>query len=99
MDVLYEYLGAVNDSSFSTTVLTVMKILIQKRTYYADDVFTTTEGGRIKFRKSGIAEDITRAHQKMFVISVFFLKTFLPDVFCQPEQHLAEFIVSSVARL
>lgn len=99
MDVLYQYLGAVNQSSFSDTVLTVMKVIIQKRTYYADDIFTQQEGGRIKFRKSGIAEEISKAHQKMFVISVFFLKTFLPEIFCQPEQHLAEFIVSSQARL
>ena len=93
------YLGNVNEASFSPTVLTVMQVLIQKRTYYADDVFTTAEGGRIKFRKSGMAEDITRAHQKMFIISAFFLKSFLPEVFCQPELYLAEFIISSQARL
>ena len=99
MDLLYQYLGNLTESSFSPTVLSVMQVIIEKRTYYADDVFTTAEGGRIKFRPSGMAEDISKAHQKMFIISVFFLKTFLPDIFCQPEQHLAEFIISSQARL
>lgn len=99
MDLLHHYIGAVDSKSFPASVMNFMQVLIQKRTYYADGVLTNSESCRIKFRKSGIPQDITRAHQKMFIINNFFLKTFLADVFCQPEQHLAEFVVNGQSRL
>jgi hypothetical protein len=76
-----------------------MKVIIEKRTYYCDDFMNSSEAARIKFRVSGIPDGITQAHQKMFIINNFILKTLLPEVFCQPEQHLAEFLVSSQSRL
>ena len=99
MDLLHQYLGNLSESTFSTVVLTVMQVILLKRTYYADGVFTSLEASKIRFRKSGIADQISTAHQKMMIIGVFFLKTFLPEVFCQPEQYLAEFVVSSQSRM
>lgn len=94
-----QYLANISEKTFSSTVWTVMQVLIQKRTYYCDDFMTASEAARIRFRVSGIPDGITQAHQKMFIINTFILKTLLPDVFCQPEQHLSEFLVSSQSRL
>jgi len=76
-----------------------MKIMMQTRTYFGDEVLTQAEASRIKFRSSGIPQDYTKAHKKMILINSFFLKTLIPEIFCQPEQYLSEFIVSNSSRL
>jgi hypothetical protein len=99
MDLLSQLLSEVSVERLSADSITLLKLLCQSKTYFADDMLTTSEASRIRFRKSGLPANYSKNHQKMLLAGIFIFKTFLPRSFCQPEQHLSEFSVSNLARL
>ena len=98
MNLLQMLLNEIAENRISPTVWNFLKILIQDRTYMVDELLTSGEANRIKFRKSGIPETYSTAQKKMIIIGFFINKVFLPQVFCSPE-NFTKYPLSSLARL
>lgn len=99
MDLLHEYLTKFTLEAFTKETIDVFKILMENRTFFSDGVLCTSENNRLLFSTSGLPANYSLAHKKMILTFGFFLKSFLPDVFCQPELHIADQIISNLSRL
>lgn len=99
MDLLHEYLTRFSLESLSKETIDVFKVLMENRTFFSDGVLCASENNRLMFSTSGLPSNYSLAHKKMILTFGFFLKSFLPDVFSQPEIHIVDQIISNLSRL
>lgn len=99
MDLLNQYLTGLSSEKFNTNTLAVLKILMDDKVYFTDDILTISEAIRIRFRPSGMPAGYSRNQRRMILINLFILKTFIPEVFCLPETRNFNMSISSTSRL